>query len=70
MQLSAASQSSALHLNRHSLLGRLIFRFSRFQHANAFVDEWQTDRQSKTFALATFDGELAAVLAHDAADDQ
>ena len=69
-QLSAASHSSALHLSRHLLLGRLIFRLSRFQHANAFVDEWQTDRQGKTSALAALDGELATVLAHNAAYNQ
>jgi len=39
------------------------------QHANAFVDKWQTDRQGKTFALA-LDGELASVLAHDTAHNQ
>ena len=59
-----------LHFRPRSPFRHLISGFSRFQHANAFVDEWQTDRQSKTFALATFDGELAAMLAHDAADDQ
>ena len=48
----------------------LISGFSCFQHANAFVEEWQTDRQSKTFALAALDGELATVLAHDATHNQ
>jgi hypothetical protein len=67
MQPLVASQSSALRFDIPSWSRLLI---SRFQHANAFVDEWQTDGQSKTFALATFDGELAAMLAHDAADDQ
>jgi hypothetical protein len=66
-QRSRASQSSALHLPLPSCLRFLI---SRFQHANAFVDEWQTDRQSKTFALAALEGELATVLAHDSAYNQ
>ena len=47
-----------------------VSRFSSLQHANAFVDEGQTDGQGKTFALAAFDGELATVLAHDAAYNQ
>src|SRR5206468_9990322 len=48
----------------------LISGFSRFQHADAFIDEWQPDRQGKASALAALDGELAAVLAHDAAYNQ
>ncbi len=48
----------------------LISGFSCFQHTNAFVDEGQTDRQSKAFALAALDGELATVLAHDATYDK
>jgi hypothetical protein len=66
MQPLVASQSSALRFDIPSWSRFLI---SRFQHSNAFVDEWQTDGQSKTFALATFDGELPAVFAHDAADN-
>ena len=45
MQRSVASQSSALYLRLPSSFLSLISGFSRFQHANAFIDEWQTDRQ-------------------------
>jgi len=48
----------------------LRFLIPCFQHANAFVDVRQTDRQGKTFALAALDGELATVFAHDAAYNQ
>src|SRR5207247_1996586 len=48
----------------------LISGFSRFQHADAFIDEWQPDRQGKASALAALDGELTAVLTHDAAYNQ
>src|SRR5207253_957287 len=41
-----------------------------FEHANALVDVWQSNRQSETFALATLNGEFAAMLAHNAAHNQ
>jgi len=45
----------------------LRFLMPGFQHANAFVDVRQADRQGKTSALAALDGELATVFAHDPA---
>src|SRR5207249_8696843 len=55
---------------RRSELQSLFLRVPGFQHAYAFVDVRQSNRQSKAFAFAAFDGEFAAVLAHNAAHYQ
>src|SRR6202022_5063170 len=43
---------------------------SRLEHANAPVDVRQTNRQRESFTFTAFDRQLAAVLAHNSADDQ
>src|SRR5207249_10943515 len=48
----------------------LVSGLARFEHTNALVDVWQSNRQSETFALATLNGEFAAMLAHNAAHNQ
>ena len=43
------------------------FAFTGFEHANAFVNIWQANRDRQTFALRALDGQFAAMFAHDAA---
>ena len=46
------------------------FAFAGFEHANAFVNIWQANRDRQTFALRALDRKFAAMFAHDAAHNQ
>ena len=62
---TADNNSSGL---RHSVCGR--FRIAGFQHSDAPIDMWQSNRDGQSFAFAAFDRQFAAVLAHNPANDQ
>src|SRR5256885_3437264 len=54
----------------HSVCVQFRTGISGFQHADPSIDMGQTNRQSEPFTFTAFDRHLAAVLAHNSANDQ
>src|SRR5947208_9961083 len=54
----------------HSTCAQFRARISRLQHADASVDVGQANRQGESFTFTAFDRQLAAVLAHNPANNQ
>src|SRR5438477_12636346 len=54
----------------HSACVQFRAGISSLQHPDPSIDMGQTNRQSEPFTFAAFDRHLAAVLAHNSANDQ
>src|SRR5207302_3876531 len=67
---TAQSDSFEARTGEASCAGSMRFAFAGFEHANAFVNIWQANRDRQTFALRALDGKFTAMFAHDAAHNQ